>query len=448
MATTATLKALGGIGLDVTVNAGPLEGHSGKLVTIDAFPDGHEHQRKIIMESEGVEHYILPRLLDVVNSGAPTAPVTAEAAAALIQHTQIADSAAGGSIDSMDPMFDQFRPDPSVVQRYISRTLVKSEDSPGYKDVDFFMLLRDDRDAAGYSPNIALVGETQSGKTMLVEALAVLAAERDGKPKPYPIFTLNGSSGISNYDLYGMTTAVTVNGQEQLVWMTGMVPLAAQCDGGILYLDEWNAVPPSQAVAIHPVLDDRRTFTNYQKAVPNGHGGWQPEVVKVNKNLWIISTINPGYKGTQTVAEATSNRFRWIPWDYDEKTERKLIKSKGVYEFGLEMRELYADRLVKVPTGTSALVRIQNDLANLGPDAALQNFVSMFAPKEQAKVMQTYESNGYRDIWLAEFPDPTHMNRKVPEPKIPDSMQGDQSKPDTDTSPEEYLKNLLKVTGN
>ena len=161
--------------------------------------------------------------------------------------------------DPMHPSLDQFRPSETLVDNYVSRRL-----PGGYNDIELLMALRDDRDEHGYSPNIALVGPTQSGKTMFVQVLAVLAARADGLPKPYPVFTLNGSAGISNYDLYGKTTAVIIDGVETLVWMDGVAPLAARC-GGILYLDEWNAVPPTQAVALHPLLDDRRQFTEHSR---------------------------------------------------------------------------------------------------------------------------------------------------------------------------------------
>jgi hypothetical protein len=444
MATTETLKALGGEGVAVTITAGPLKGLTGTVVQAEAFPDGHEHQRKIVVElADGQRTYILPRQVNpLVSDVAPPAAHAVAASVAALTAPVVATSAPGVLpantsliTDPMDPALDAYRPDPSIVKEYVSRTLFASKGIKGYKDTDYLLALREIRDSNGYSPNIALVGDTQSGKTMLVRVLAVLAAERDGMPKP------NGSSGISNYDLFGMTQAVNVDGREQLVDLDGIVDLAVRT-GSFLYLDEWNAVPPSQAVAIHPVLDERREFTNYQKAVPNGHGGWMPAVTRAAKSFWVISTINPGYKGTQAVAEATSNRFRWIPWNYDEKTEKKLVGSAAVLEFGQELRVMYEQGVVKVPVGTSALVRLAKDSAHLGPTAAISNLIGMYPPKDQIKVMAVFEMNNYADRLDDEFPEPTLMVRTAPKPVAEEPAPAPAEPTDSDI--EDALAKLLQ----
>ena len=436
-------------GTPVKVSTGPLEGASGFVVNPIAVPDGETNARKVLVNLDGDEIHILPRMLDFdfAASQPVSAPVSVEQVAAKVAHHRSQEETTMIT-DPMDPALDQFRPNANIVREYVSRIVCKGEKFKGYRDTDYFLHLRDMRDSNGYSPNIALVGDTQSGKTMLVNVLAVLAAERDGHPKPYPVFTLNGSSGISSFDLYGMTTAVREDGQEVLVWMDGIVPMAAAC-GGILYLDEWNAVPPSQAVAIHPLLDDRRQFTNTQKAVPNGHGGYNPEVVKAHTNMWVISTVNPGYKGTQLVAEATSNRFRWVPWNYDPKTERKLVKSKGVLGFGNALRDLYAGHEITVPVGTSALVRFAQDAAHLGVEAALSNFVGMFPPREQSVVQAVFTSDNFDVTISKEYPNPTFQrcdDLEAPAREVTDEPEDNDNDPhvsDVDQAVEDALQSLL-----
>lgn len=441
------------VGTPVTVTAGPLEGASGFVVNPIAIPDGEENARKVLVNLDGDKIHILPRMLNFdfsLSAAQESAQATVAQVAAKVAHHR-SQEASTMITDPMDPSLDQFRPNPDIVREYVSRVVCKGDTFKGYRDTDYFLHLRDMRDSNGYSPNIALVGDTQSGKTMLVNVLAVLAAERDGHPKPYPVFTINGSSGVSSFDLYGMTTAVREDGQEVLVWMDGIVPMAAAC-GGILYLDEWNAVPPSQAVAIHPLLDDRRQFTNTQKAVPNGHGGYNPEVVKANTNMWVISTVNPGYKGTQLVAEATSNRFRWVPWNYDPKTERKLVKSKGVLGFGNALRDLYTEHEITVPVGTSALVRFAQDAAHLGVEAAISNFVGMFPPKEQSVVQAVFTSDNF-DVTIAkEYPNPT-FQRTGDEEIVDTPVPADVDEPedddphvsDVDQAVEDALQSLLNA---
>lgn len=412
-------------GMQVRIVSGDYEGHPATIIDNTIVPDDDEvNRRKIKVQINDVMDvndqpfvtYILPRLLDMhqqhvvdftqqpdVSRFMPYGyEGQQQAALTMLTNDSQLLPPAEDITDAMDPALDRFRPDPSVVKYYISRTL-----AGGYSDIEYLLALRDERDRNGYSPNVALVGETQSGKTMLVQVLAVLAAERDGMPKPYPVFTLGGQSGVTNYDIFGQTSAVIINGKEVLVWMEGLAALAAKA-GGFLYLDEWNAVNPGQAVALHPLLDDRRQFINTQKAIPDGHGGFFPEVVVANQDLWVLSTINPGgYKGTQTMAEATSNRFRWLAWDYDDETERALIPSKTVRLIGGHLREAHSQRVLTMPVGTSALQRLMNDCARFGVDMALWTFTSLFPPNERGRVDTIISDGGALDLLRAEFPEAT-----------------------------------------
>jgi nitric oxide reductase NorQ protein len=412
----------------VVITGGPYDGHIVTVKDATPVPDGWPNQRKVLVTIPGVgaggadlDYYILPRLLEL-----PSAPKKPEPAPALpwsppvpapepamatadltfIERGKLV--AAEPVTDPMDPSLDEFRPDPQLVKEYVSRTV-----AGGLSDIEYLLHLRDQRDRNGYSPNVALVGETQSGKTMLVRVLACLAAERDGLPKPYPIFTLNGSMGITSYDLFGQTSAVIVDGHETLVWMDGLVPRAINC-GGFLYLDEWNAVAPQQATALHPILDDRREFVNYQKAVPDGHNGFRPERVKANTSLWVLATINPGYKGTQTMAEASTNRFRWLSWDYDATTEEKLIPSATVRLVGEALRTARSERALTVPLGTSALQRFNHDCATFGVDNAVWVLMGMYPPVERDRVRTIIEDRGFEDLLKAEYPNPMYGEQTPP----------------------------------
>lgn len=395
------------IGQELVVTSGEFADHKATVVD-PVVPADHlappERRRKIEVDIHGAgpgggmfRTFILPRCLDD-----PDAPVKVKASRhetadfTIVSRGEIVQ--ASPITDPMDPALDQFRPNASVVKEYVSRNV-----PGGMTDIEYLLAMRDDRNAEGYSPNVALVGETQSGKTMLVRVLACLAAERDGLPKPYPIFTLNGSMGITSYELFGQPSAVIIDGRETLVWMDGLVPRAINC-GAFLYFDEWNAVPPQQATAIHPLLDDRREFTNYQKAVPDGHGGFRPEIVKAHTNTWIIATINPGYKGTQTMAEASTNRFRWLPWDYDNATEEILIPSPTVRMVGEALRRARAERILTVPIGTSALQRFNSDCARYGVTNAVWVFSGMFPPNERARFDAIMVDRGFVDLLRAEYP--------------------------------------------
>lgn len=405
-------------GLQVHIIDGPMQGFTATVIDPHVIPDGQPNQRKVAVDINGagangsnLRSYILPRQLDVQPVATEQSTIVPQDEAALTVISKGEVQRGAPITDPMDPALDEFRPDFRVVTEYVSRLV-----PGGLKDIDYLLHLRDMRDSNGYSPNVALVGETQSGKTMLVEVLACLAAERDGHPKPYPVFTLNGSVGISSYDLFGQPGAVVIDGKETIVWMDGLVPLALNC-GGFLYLDEWNAVAPQQATALHPVLDARRSFTNYQRAVPDGHGGFRPEVVKANPGLWVISTINPGYKGTQSMAEASTNRFRWMEWDYDASTEEAIIPSTTVRALGAALREARAQRAITVPVGTSALRRLNEDLASFGVENALWVFSSMFPPSERDRVRAICDDRGFTDLLRAEYPNPVFAPQPAVQPE-------------------------------
>ncbi len=411
-------------GLRVHIIDGVFDGFTATVVDPTVQPDGTTHQRKVLVSIDGAgqngsdfETYILPRQLDVAPASSTSVPAFATADLTVISNGVI--QSAEPITDPMDDALDEFRPDPAIVKEYVSRTV-----PGGLSDIDYMLHLRDMRDANGYSPNVAFAGDTQSGKTMLVRVLAVLAALRDGMPKPYPVFTLNGSVGISSYDLFGQPSAVIIDGKETIVWMEGLVPLALRC-GGFLYLDEWNAVAPAQATALHPVLDDRRSFTNYQRPMPDGHGGFRPEVVKASTDLWVISTINPGYKGTQAMAEASTNRFRWVPWNYDDAVEEKIIPAPTVRALGKSLREALAQRALTLPVGSSALRRLNEDCATFGVDTALWSFTSMYPPSERERVLAICEDRGYVDLLKAEYPNPVFAPQ-VDEPVADETVVVDQ----------------------
>lgn len=399
-------------GRKVTINAGAYEGHVATVLDNKPIPDdgddrgsGDEFRRRILIRIDDVfdvndqpyETWILPRLVDLL--------INEEERAALAHTPVRVDTVKQPEFitDPMDPVFDRYRPNESVVRKYISRIV-----EGGYSDLDFFLGQRDQRDEDGFSPNIALVGETQSGKTMLVRVLACLMAERDGMPKPYPVITINGSAGITAYDIYGRTQAVLIDGKETLVWMEGPAGIAARIKGCILYMDEWNAVPAKHGVGVHGMLDDRHQFTNYQKAVPDGHGGYVPEVVDVDPMCWIIATINPtGYKGTGTMSEATSNRFSWFSWDYDEATEQRLIPSPTVRTLGDKLRFARTMRQVTIPIGTSVLMRFCHNCQTFGVPNAVWSLMALFPPVERDRVKAIIEEGGnILGLLMSEYPTP------------------------------------------
>ena len=145
---------------------------------------------------------------------APLAPVHTQVLASDADQAVILNPATGLPItvskapvtpidNPMDPRLDHLRPSRSILKdgRYIHRTMLNGE-----SDTDFLLKYTNDFYRAkneGRPANFMLKGETQGGKTLLVQVLAILWADAMGYPKPMPMFTLSGSSGVTDYDLFG-----------------------------------------------------------------------------------------------------------------------------------------------------------------------------------------------------------------------------------------------------
>jgi AAA domain (dynein-related subfamily) len=384
-----------------------------QIVTIvdnHPFPDDDPEgrQRKITVKYEdGTVDYILPRLLSdepmgidspVIQGAAPQAiaqaveapaPVSTPAGTATVinpatgQAITVARQPVTPITDPMDPRLDHFRPSRTKVKRYINRMMMN-----GMSDVDFLLTFTSDDHRAeneGRPANVMLKGNTQAGKTILVEVLAIAWADKMGYPKPMPVFTLSGSSGVTDYDLFGQTVtyADPETGQDRLVNLPGVLALAAEC-GGILYLDEVNAMAERVTSSIHPLADSRHQFINRGKATVKG-GIFMPEVVTAHQDLWLVGTYNDeNYRGMGEMNEAFINRFRHIKWDYDTEVEDKLIGSPGVRLLGECIRTARRanSRGLRTPVGTAALMRLERDIAAFGVDLALEIFKGMFKHTE------------------------------------------------------------------
>jgi hypothetical protein len=399
-------------GFKYRITRGPLAEEIVTIVDNVAFPDGDPEgrQRKITVAGPtGDILYILPRLLDerpqgldhndhapvVIHAPAPQpVAVASEAVASNVTPIQGRTLTAATVIaqpitDPMDSRLDHLRPNRAKVRRYISREM-----SNGMTDIDFLLTFTSDvfrETNEGRPANVMLKGDTQSGKTFLVEVLAVAWADLLGLPKPMPIFTLSGSSGVTDFDLFGQTTSFTDpnTGIEALVWLPGIVDLAAQA-GGILYVDEVNALGERVTSSLHPLADHRHFFVNRNKPVLRG-GQFMPDTVTAPMDLWIIGTYNEGYRGMGEMNEAFVNRFTHIAWGYDKEVEAKLITSPAIRLLGEALRTARQANQLRTPTGTAALQRCEVNVAAFGIPLGMEVFTGMFKNNERAVVESIIE---------------------------------------------------------
>lgn len=399
------------VGMRVVGKYPPFKDAEGEVIRSTLVPGGPGSKIAVTFDDPllgTVE--ILPKGIELVGrasvanaASSNTAPATTQVGNVIISDMRI------DSLD--DPALDDFRPtiDP---KNYVSRTL-----AGGKTDVEVmeaYFNRRNEND--GYPVSVALVGDTQSGKTYLIQVQAFRIAKLLGLQKPLPLFLLAGSSAITDHDLFGQYRPIVINGQERLVWMEGIVALAARL-GGILYLDEVNAMSGSVTAAIHPLLDNRHQFVNIRKPVWKGtvevdpitgvethHGAYRPETVVANKNLWIMASWNPGYAGMAKTNEAFANRFKLLEWGYDEEVEKKLIKSPAVRLLGQALRNARAQRSITTPVGTRALQLLEGDLVHLGVDFSLWAFMGQFiSPQEKIVVNEIIKDRGIEVMMKDEF---------------------------------------------
>jgi AAA domain (dynein-related subfamily) len=405
-------------GFQYKVESGIYEGEIVTIVDNETFPDNHEHRRKITVQLQsGDIEYLLPRLLGsqpigIANAAISTPTIVAETPVAdepVVSHPQPVTPAqvstlrvltvADPIVDPMDPRLDQFRPSPKKCRRYIRRTL-----DNGMTDVEYFLTHTTDPFRAkneGRPANMMMKGDTQTGKTFLVEVLAVEWANQLGLPKPMPIFTLSGSSGVTDYDLFGQPTAYTgEDGVERLVWLPGIVDIAARV-GGILYLDEVNAMGERVTSSLFPLVDHRHMFINRNKAVVKG-GEYMPETVVASMDLWVISTFNEGYRGMGELNEAWNARSRTVIWDYDPDVEAKLVKSPTIRLLAEALRTARKANKIRTPVGTASLERLEQDVAAFGPGVALWTFEGMFKHNERDIVHTIIEDRSIEVLLLEE----------------------------------------------
>lgn len=378
MASAKSLRA----GQQVIIKSGPFAGLEATVINPEVVPDGQPNQRKILVDISNVgQEWIIPKLVMIPGSIQPHVmqPVGHQSVANVppsMPYLVVSDD----PITNLDdPALDPWRPQrPKILRDYISREL-----PGGIKDIDALTSYWKRRND-GYPTNVGLVGDTQSGKTMLVEVMAFIIGKEMGLEKPLPVFTLAGSSAITDHDLFGQYRPDEYG---QLRWMEGVVALAARL-GGILYLDEVNAMPGNVTAALHPLLDDRRVFVNIRKPVQVKPGQFMPEVVKCSTDLWVLCTYNPGYAGMSKTNEAFANRFQWLPWGYDEEVEKRLIKSPAIRLLGQALRTAREARAITTPIGTSALQRLEQDVVGLSVDYAIWAFTGQFTNKSEAAVVE------------------------------------------------------------
>lgn len=294
----------------------------------------------------------------------PSIPVTAPVAAAPTVDSVESAPALRPQLASVPPK--------ALAKRYIHRQVLGTTED--FQTFDY---------ARANHINVLIYGPTGPGKTTAVEAWA---AERDLR-----MATVSGNAALEPSHLFGKFIS---DGRGGFCWVDGPVTDVVR-NGGVLLLDEFNFISPKIYTVIYPLTDARRTITLLD------HMG---EVIQSHNDLTIFATMNPDYVGTTPLNFAMRNRFDLqIPWDYDEKVESKLVKSKALQTMIKQLRDEASKGSYETPISTNMLQEFSQFAQDMGYEFAVENFIAHFGADEQPSVrlvIQTHEVNLRNDFGL------------------------------------------------
>jgi len=223
--------------------------------------------------------------------------------------------------------------------------------------------------------NVLIYGPTGPGKTTSIEAWAAARGLR--------LAQVSGNAALEPSHLFGR---LVPDGKGSFAWVDGPVTDVVR-NGGVLNLDEVNFISPKIYTVLYPLLTNQRIIS-----LLDHHG----EVIHAHPDLTIFATMNPDYIGTGQLNAAFRNRFDMqIPWDYDEKVESQLIKSKNLLVLANQLRSEAAKGQYDTPISTNMLIEFGEFVQGLGYDFAVDNFVAHFADEEQPSVRLVFQTHEY-----------------------------------------------------
>lgn len=230
--------------------------------------------------------------------------------------------------------------------------------------------------------NVLLIGATGTGKTHAARHLAY--------ELQVPYMRVNCNGAITPEDLIGQYIP---DGNGGFKWCDGVLTKFIR-HGGIFVLDEINAAPAEILFVLHSLLDDERKIVLTQK---------DGEVVRASDKFMFIATMNPTeeaiYEGTKELNAALKDRFGVVLYyDYDEKIERKIIKSEYVREV---LKALRNTEEIETPISTRTGKEYERAIELFGIETANEIFTAKFRKEEREIVKETltmiyskYNGNG------------------------------------------------------
>lgn len=240
--------------------------------------------------------------------------------------------------------------------------------------------------------NLRLVGETGTGKTMLVHKLVEELETR--------LYEIVLTRDITKWDL--LASSELKNGTTEtregiiLQWLNNK-------EGGVLYIDGFNYAEPSIISLLESLADFRGSVW-----VPE----LQKEVIRTDKHYLVIS-YNPseksGYSGTFLENIATIRRFEGLIIEYlSIQKERELIKKySGNYDFAAKFVEIahktrteYENGKLKTPLTTGNLINYANlHKHGMSEEDIIEIASSLYTAREERSLfLSFFEDNSNIDL--------------------------------------------------
>ena len=264
-------------------------------------------------------------------------------------------------------------PDPKWAKEYVNRKIA------GRTDWDIYDQALADGD------NILIEGGAGSGKTISVQSYA--------SARGFRYFNVSNNNGIDPSQLFGRW--IPRSDGHGYIWQDGAVTLLVRY-GGVLLLNEVNFLPARVSTVLFSLLDYRREIQLLE------NGG---EVVKAHPNLLIVADMNYGYKGTQELNQAFSDRFNIkLEFPYDRVIENKVVGSKAILNLADQLREQYDKEEISSPISTRSLVSLVKNAKRFGADFAIGSFVNGFNKDERNGIRlacETHKDNIEQDLGLS-----------------------------------------------
>jgi MoxR-like ATPase len=249
---------------------------------------------------------------------------------------------------------------PKVDDSYISRSI------NGMSEFEIY------NKSINLKKNILLIGPTGSGKTSSIKNFAAVSK--------MDLYTFPCNQSVETYQMFGIKT---LDKDNKLIWQDSPMTKIIR-NGGVLNFSDIAFLNDNISESIFSLLDDRR----YIVLLDN-----DGEIVKAHDNLIIFADMNEEDSGGFSLIKPLLDRFDIkIFFDYDEKIENSLIKSKTLLNMAKNIRSSTIDKKFNTDLSTRSLLNFEIMVENFNLNFAIESFINSFSYFEREGVRFAIEA--------------------------------------------------------